>query len=160
MNFFNPMNEAKPTKVSNSMIPLEGIRFHITNLTETTLYHGMDESYEIQILNPSLTLHVLEHWSIQNASNFIEITSTNVFGAMYGLETLKQLIQFVGFRDDEYDAIDNDGERVPIFGICNNSFKLYIQDVPVYTYRGIMIDTATFFTIALDSTKFIYHAHE
>lgn len=40
------------TTTSNMLIPLEGIRFHIANLSETALHHDLDESYEIQILNP------------------------------------------------------------------------------------------------------------
>lgn len=131
------MNMKTRTTTSNMLIPLEGIRFHISNLSETTLRHDLDESYEIQILNP-LSSSYMENkgsGSIQNVSNYIEITSTNVFGALYGLETLKQLIQFIGFGDG----------GVPMFGILNNIYKLYIHDAPVYSYRGIMIDTARHF---------------
>lgn len=59
----------------------------------------------------------------------------NVYGALYALETLKQLIQFIGFGDG----------GVPVFGIFNNIYKLYIHDSPVFSYRGIMIDTARHF---------------
>lgn len=138
INFSSRVNETKTQISGNIMVPLEGIRFHISNLSETTLYYGIDESYEIQILTPSLAaFNKLEQASIQNKSNYVEITATNVFGALYGLESLKQLIQFIGYRDD--------GEKVPIFCIYNNTYKLYIQDSPVYIYRGIMIDTARHF---------------
>jgi hypothetical protein len=155
MNLLNQKDEAKLTSNPNNvMIPLEGVHFHISNFTETTLHHGMDESYTIQILNPSVTSKALEHGSttgsILNTSNFIEVTATNVFGAMYALETLKQIIQFVGYRDDDDDdddaKIDDNGDdRIAVFAIFNSTYKLYIQDSPVYTYRGIMIDTARHF---------------
>ena len=136
---YNQMDDLKHITSRNILIPLEGIRFHITNLSETTLYHGIDESYVIQILNPSLS-----HDSILNTSNFIEIASTNVFGAIYALETLKQLIQLVGFSGGESNT-GNMRESIPIFGIYNNTFNLYIQDAPTFAYRGIMIDTARHF---------------
>jgi Glycosyl hydrolase family 20, catalytic domain/beta-acetyl hexosaminidase like len=125
------------------LIPFEGIRFHISNTSETTLWYGMDESYVIQILNPSFSSDVIHATttttssSIQNTSNFIEISSTNVYGAIYALETLKQLLQFGSMVDD-----DSNNTTTPVFYVRNHTFKLYIHDAPVFMYRGIMIDTA------------------
>jgi Glycosyl hydrolase family 20, catalytic domain/beta-acetyl hexosaminidase like len=127
-------NKYFPVNPNNAeLVTLQGVRFTIQNVSDTTLYFGMDESYEIRIHDP------LRHVVGNTSKNWIEIWSTNVYGAMYGLETLKQLLQF-GWK-----TVKENGSTAPntsVFYLRNSTFNLYICDAPAYSVRGIMIDTA------------------
>ncbi|KAI2514346.1 N-acetyl-beta-D-galactosaminidase [Fragilaria crotonensis] len=80
----------------------------------TDLIHGVDESYVLTIpTNSSVTLQ-----------------SKTVFGALRGLETFAQLIQ--------YGWIEVNTGQV----IFTLSTPQYIEDAPSYPYRGLLIDTA------------------
>jgi Glycosyl hydrolase family 20, catalytic domain/beta-acetyl hexosaminidase like len=121
-----------PVNPSNAeLVQLAGIRLNIRNTSETNLYFGLDESYEIDITDPS-----------KENSSWIEISSTNVYGSLYGLESLKQLLQFGWLQSSvNHKAVAS----TAVFILRNSTFKLYISDTPVYSYRGIMIDTARHF---------------
>lgn len=78
----------------------------------TTLHHGVDESY-----------------SFLNNHEGAHISATTVFGAIRGIETFCQLLRFGWLNDDNQE---------PVFVMS----PLYIEDKPVYPYRGLLIDTS------------------
>jgi Glycosyl hydrolase family 20, catalytic domain/beta-acetyl hexosaminidase like len=125
-NAFDKYYPVNPTNAE--LVPLVGIRLSIRNTSDTNLYYGIDESYEIDI--PALNK--------ENCS-WIEISSTNVYGAMYGLETLKQLLQFGWLRRSANHIA---ATATAVYVLRNSTFNLYISDTPVYSYRGVMIDTS------------------
>ena len=110
----HPVN---PDKVDT--VELLGIRFDIQNHT-TLLYqsHNIDESYQIQIPYPN-----------DASQKWIELHAETVYGALHGLETVKQLIHFAWMENDQ-----------AVFLIRDT--PLFIKDQPSYYYRGLMIDTA------------------
>jgi Glycosyl hydrolase family 20, catalytic domain/beta-acetyl hexosaminidase like len=93
---------------------LLGVRLSIDNLT-ATLHPFVDESYQITVHSPS---------------PWIEVHATTVYGARHGMETIAQLFTFAW--------MDPTG-RGAVFMLSNAS--LYIEDAPVYSYRGLLIDT-------------------
>jgi hexosaminidase len=97
----------------NELISLRQLRVLVeSNCTE--LIHGVDESYVLTIpTNSDVTLQ-----------------SKTVFGALRGLETFAQLI--------EYGWIEDNTGQV-IFTLMSPQ---YIDDAPSYPYRGLLIDTA------------------
>ena len=106
---------------------------------EPAMSLNTDEHYELIIHNP------------KNKCHEILITSPTTIGALRGLETLSQLIEF-SFDDDIY--------QVPI-GI--------IKDFPRFKHRGILLDTARHFhpvqvlkhfLLSLSFAKFnVFHWH-
>lgn len=110
------------------------------------LYHGVPEDYELTI-------------SVDNP--VIQILATTVFGAVRGLETLRQLLEFgwlssssSSFEPSSYrntwwwpssTAADTSTEDTPTATFCIQDIPLYISDAPSYPYRGLMIDTARHF---------------
>ena len=78
---------------------------------KTELQLGIDESYSLEIP--------------EDGSDII-ITATNAFGAMHGLETLSQLIEF------DYETLT--------YVIRNAPWQ--INDAPRFPHRGILMDTA------------------
>jgi Glycosyl hydrolase family 20, catalytic domain/beta-acetyl hexosaminidase like len=94
---------------------LLGIRLSIDNLT-ATLHPFVDESYQI---------------TVHSQSSWIEVHATTVYGARHGMETIAQLFTFAW--------MDPTG-RGAVF-MLSNTTPFYIEDAPVYSYRGLMIDT-------------------
>lgn len=77
---------------------------------------GVNETYRINISGPS---------SVSNNTIRVVIDAFNIFGARHGIETLSQLII--------YDDIRN------VFLLRSN---VRLEDGPVYSHRGISLDTA------------------
>jgi hexosaminidase len=86
--------------------------------TNFKLYHGVDESYDIQI---------------DNMSQVAILRAETVFGGLHALESLSQLLNFGWMeKDDE-----------PVYLI--RGIPLSIVDEPAYSFRGLMIDTGRHF---------------
>ncbi|KAN0042539.1 hypothetical protein ACTFIV_005107 [Dictyostelium citrinum] len=100
--FFPFSNETEPTSSSESFL------LQVTIYSDDeTLQLGIDESYSLNI----------EQGSYQ-------LKATNIYGAMRGLETFKQLIV--------YNELENSYSIVCVS----------ISDSPRYPWRGFMVDTA------------------
>eukprot|EP00934_Nitzschia_sp_Nitz4_P004712 Nitzschia sp. Nitz4//scaffold13_size275219//168172//169779//NITZ4_000887-RA/size275219-processed-gene-0.163-mRNA-1//-1//CDS//3329536053//4702//frame0 len=99
-----------PNNISLHSFPVVEVIVHSDNVQ---LYHEVNETYEI----------------IANVGSF-SVTAETVFGAMRGLETLSQLLDF-GWLD-------------PTLGptLCVKGLPLHIVDAPTYSYRGLLIDTS------------------
>jgi hexosaminidase len=96
---------------------------------DVRLYHGVKEDYELSIPD-----HL--SWGVLMAST--------VFGALRGLETLGQLMEF-GWMSPSIDtdggaAVVGDRDGSAIFSI--RDIPLFISDSPSYPFRGLMIDTS------------------
>jgi len=87
----------------------------ITSSQKAVADIGQDESYHINI-----------------SPNHIELTAANIIGAMHGIETLLQLLDF-----------DSEGAFFPV---------VTIDDAPKFAWRGLMIDVSRHF-IPLDNIK-------
>lgn len=96
----------------------------IQNLSEYKLYHGIDESYKLEV-RPVLDNEPL-----------VLIDAPTVFGVLRGFQSLLQLIQFgwTIFVDNERKSAE------PVFIIENS--PLLIRDKPTYSYRGLLMDTS------------------
>ncbi|KAI4469177.1 beta-hexosaminidase [Holotrichia oblita] len=99
------------------------VKLQISNPEILRLALDLDESY---------TLNVAE---TKDGRIHAIITANNYFGARHGLETLAQLIIYDDIRDE--------------FQIVRD---VHIEDKPVYTYRGILLDTARNY-ISVDNIK-------
>ena len=99
---------------------LQRINIHVLS-DERKLSDDMDESYGISI----------------DDSCVAALTSATVFGAIRGLQTLLQLLEF-GWMSSSPD-IGGESDKA-IFVIP--SIPIYIADSPSFSYRGLMIDTA------------------
>jgi Glycosyl hydrolase family 20, catalytic domain/beta-acetyl hexosaminidase like len=110
------------------LVPIPGIRIEIVNAA-ATLMQGVDESYTVRLGHPV------------HGNNWIELHAETVYGALYGLETIKQLLQF-GWKTetDEVDFNKREGDGVAVFLLVDTPF--YIRDSPAYPYRGFLIDTS------------------
>jgi hexosaminidase len=67
-----------------------------------------------------------ESYSLVVTLNSITITAKTIFGAIYGLETFSQLVQY-NFVSQRYEI---------------GSAPWNIMDFPQFQYRGILIDTS------------------
>jgi len=115
-----PSSDA-PINPSHAVVSeLAGIWLTVTDTNDVTLRHGMDESYRIHIPYPD---SLVDSW--------IELEAQTIYGALHGLETIKQLLE-PGWMLQEGAA--------SIFVVRDT--PLYIQDEPEFAYRGLMIDTA------------------
>lgn len=104
-----------------SLVPLDGrsvggrplqVQININNRDERQLKLNTNESYSISILTTEYSVNT-------------KINSTTYFGARHALETLGQLIIY----DDIRGQLQVPGE-------------IYIEDKPLYPYRGILLDTS------------------
>ena len=86
------------------------LRIVVQNSTETPLQLGVDESYSLQLDASGGTLTAASEW-----------------GALRGLETFAQLVQW-------------DGDRYVLCGL-----PLTLADAPQYAWRGLLLDTARHF---------------
>ena len=93
---------------------LKRIEIHVIS-PDTRLVHGVDESYGL---------------SIDKESTKILLRCKTVFGAVRGLETLSQLMEFGWMNENDQ----------PVYII--SMIPLFIADAPSYAYRGLMIDTS------------------
>lgn len=110
---------------------LRGIRITLSS-TNATLAFGVDESY-------NLTADC-------GSKNYIDIEAATVYGSLYAIETLKQLLNFSHYKVNNKS---NEHERSPgaateprgdaLFAIPS---PLSVRDAPEYGYRGLLIDTA------------------
>jgi hexosaminidase len=101
---------------------LTGVKIHIKS-SNTRLYHGVSEDYDLTIPDDDST---------------IVLKATTVFGAMHGLETLGQLLEF-GWLSSLPSSLFT---ASPSATFCIHDIPLYISDAPSFPYRGLMIDTA------------------
>jgi hexosaminidase len=88
------------------------------------LYHEVPEDYELIL-------------SVDR--DMIQINSTTVFGALRGIETLGQLLEF-GWLSSSSSKPWWLSSTVASY--CIYDIPLYISDGPSYPYRGLMIDTS------------------
>jgi hexosaminidase len=86
------------------------------------LYHEVPEDYEL---------------TVPSGSRVIQINSTTVFGALRGIETLGQLLEFGWLSSSSKHWWSS-----TIATFCIRNIPLYISDAPSYPYRGLMIDTS------------------
>lgn len=150
-NGYYPINPEK-----KDVRPLEGLNIHIVT-NDTELKYGVDETYNIRILpadggsDMTVKENINDGNNDINSRNLIFLTAETVYGAMHGLQTLLQLLDFVWF-DDLAPLPALQRKAVAVFGIPNT--PIYIQDTPSYGYRGLMIDTSRHFlplTLILDN---------
>ncbi|KAL3920218.1 MAG: hypothetical protein SGILL_003369 [Bacillariaceae sp.] len=71
----------------------------------------------------------------------IVIQSKTVFGALHGLETLGQLLEFGWLSTQSSNSRPLSTTSLPAT-FCIREIPLYISDAPSYPYRGLMIDTS------------------
>jgi hexosaminidase len=90
---------------------------------DTKLYHGVKEDYELSIPD-DLSAAVLK--------------ASTVFGALHGLESLGQLLEFGWMSPSMPGAGSGDGDATFLI----RDIPLFISDLPSYPFRGLMIDTA------------------
>lgn len=115
-----PVNPTNAT-----LLPLAPIKFNFTN--PTTQLPIPNETYSI---------------TLDSAFDFkspLVLSSETVFGLLYALQTLSQLVKFGWMKMGD----DSKNYEIPIFIVPNLPQK--IQDSPVYPYRGILIDTSRHF---------------
>ncbi|KAG7374361.1 beta-N-acetylhexosaminidase [Nitzschia inconspicua] len=124
--------EDYPVNPSNSTLKtFVGIGITVKS-QDIRLYHGVPEDYELTILADD---------------SVIRIQSTTVFGALRGLETLGQLLEFGWLSSQSSDSkswwyFSPHTADAMIATYCIYDIPLYISDAPSYPYRGLMIDTA------------------
>ena len=88
---------------------------------------GVDESYEVDVFQPKGGGDVL-----------VNITAATQFGALYGLATFGQLVQWTG--------------RVHVM----RNYPMRVKDAPRFPWRGLMVDTARHF-YPLSDLKRVVH---
>jgi hexosaminidase len=125
------------------IVALRGIRIEICTVT-TRLRYGLDESYDLRIpSDDSINTDAGDASTVASGSSWIEITAATVYGALHGLETLKQLL-VLGWMEDEI---------VPVYVVQpptgastgTATTPLYLYDAPAYPFRGFLMDTARHF---------------
>ena len=114
--------------------PLQGVSIHLTT-NDTDLRQEVDESYELEVR------------PVIDNDGFILLSAPTVYGAMHGLQTLLQLIEF-GWLDDQGHAI-----------YVIKDTPIQIVDIPMYQYRGLMIDTSRHY-LPVDLIRFNLDAME
>jgi hexosaminidase len=124
--------------VNPSNLPLhvmDRIKISVESVN-TKLYHGVKEDYVL---------------CIPDDRSEIVLMASTVFGALHGLETLGQLLEYgwtsslssitgKGGRSGSSSRTGWDHNNDAIFVI--RDIPLYISDAPSYPFRGLMIDTA------------------
>jgi Glycosyl hydrolase family 20, catalytic domain/beta-acetyl hexosaminidase like len=125
------------------IVTLRGIRIEICTAT-TRLRYGLDESYDLRIPSDDyITTDAGDASTVASGSSWIEITAATVYGALHGLETLKQLL-VLGWMEDEI---------VPVYVVQPTTgastgtatIPLYLYDAPAYPFRGFLMDTVRHF---------------
>ena len=111
----SPTSLSKRHSKIDSFDMLSSLVLNVSN-GNAELQYGVDESYTLTI--PS------------NSTSAILLCSPTQFGALAGLETLSQLL--------EWDA------ETRVYTI-NSSTPLFISDSPAFGWRGLLIDTARHF---------------
>lgn len=101
---------------NHTLQTIKSIEIHISS-DDVKLSQGLNESYTI---------------SIKEELSPVVIESGNVFGALYALESLGQLLEF-GWLDD--------GDAIYVI----RNIPIWIEDFPWYEHRGLLIDTSRHF---------------
>ena len=138
--------------------PITTLHVHLTT-NDTTLHPAVNESYVLHIPDVIANNNNLNNNDHDDNSSpslstttttaiSIELSAPTIYGAMHGLQTLWQLFQFAWL------TLDNgvDGCRhcrhchhhAPVFILASPTIQppITILDGPVYSYRGILVDTA------------------
>lgn len=102
---------------NHTLKAIETIEIHISSAV-VKLTHGVTESYAI---------------SIKEDYSPVVIQAETIFGALYALESLGQILEF-GWLNDEGDAI-----------YIVRNIPIWIEDFPSFEYRGLLIDTSRHF---------------
>ena len=108
---------------------------YASQLGKGTSSRNIIESIEFQIQDPSsenLDMNTNVSYEIQTSEEKLFISSNNIYGAMYALETLWQLLD-------------------PKSGNLMYS-NIHIRDAPQYVWRGLMIDSGRRF-VPVDTMK-------
>jgi Glycosyl hydrolase family 20, catalytic domain/beta-acetyl hexosaminidase like len=113
-------NDYPVNPTNATLFPKVGVQISLATLHLTL--HDADESYALKI-------GLVDDW--------VEIKARTVYGALHGLTTLQQLLEFGWFVVPDSETAD---DEEPIFTIPLLSEPLV--DIPAYMYRGLMIDTA------------------
>ncbi|CDH49056.1 beta-hexosaminidase 1 [Lichtheimia corymbifera JMRC:FSU:9682] len=124
---FNTNNENKQHVFVNSkvnMLSTLEVSIHDIN---AELELGVDESYTLDISDKgSATLTAKTKW-----------------GALYGLETFSQLVQaYKTSAIEDYDDKEGQGCDTSVENLFIPETPIHIEDAPVYSHRGLMLDTA------------------
>ncbi|KAG2224352.1 hypothetical protein INT45_006752, partial [Circinella minor] len=102
----------------------------IVNEPTKNLEFGVDESY---VLN------------VDGTRGKATLQAPTIWGALHGLETFSQLVQARSFDDNtpiqDYNGEDevNNNENADLF---IPETPIHIQDAPVFSHRGLMLDTS------------------
>lgn len=111
-------NDYKVNPENEDLYQIKTVEIQVRS-TNFKLYHGVDESYEI---------------NIDDMSQVATLTAETIFGALRALETFSQLLEF-GWMEDGGDE--------PTYLI--RGIPLAIVDKPAYSFRGLLIDTGRHF---------------
>ena len=115
--FIHGTNTSVPLEWQRTSSVLSSCTLRVAS-ANTTVWVGMDESYTLTV----------------SATNGCHIEAVTFVGAMYGMETLSQLVL------SDAGALTN--SQVTYF-IPNSPWE--IQDAPRFQWRGLMVDTARHF---------------
>eukprot|EP01084_Bolivina_argentea_P080182 145275_1 len=99
----------------------------ITNIIATNEAHICSGIINIYSTDESLSLNTNESYSLLIEKSFINISAQTIYGAMYALTTLKQLIR--------YDPTTTTSNI-----ICNIPWQIF--DYPTFQHRGVMLDSS------------------
>jgi hexosaminidase len=100
---------------------LSGLVIKTTSKKAVELQLGIDESYEL---------------TVPGAGDAV-LTAHTVWGALRGLETFAQIVQY-----QAQPAIDTGAAAEPESGFYVNWTPLAVQDAPRFPWRGVLIDSA------------------
>jgi hexosaminidase len=128
---------------------------YVISSSDSTLFHGVDESYKISIPTNDNSFEFNKHRSHSTTENdtketirkkyrrsmatqdhSIFISSQTIYGALRSLQTIKQLLIYGGCISDTKQC----QKYTHYFYI--NDIPIEIIDYPDYKFRGLMIDTA------------------
>jgi hexosaminidase len=96
--------------------PLQGIKV-LVSTNDRILRQGIDETFELEIR------------PVIDNDGYVLLTARTVYGALRGLQTLLQVLEFGWLEEEE-----------PVYIIPEA--PLQIIDAPTYPYRGLLIDTS------------------
>lgn len=114
---YGPGNASAIANSSNPLLP--GLRVNVTG-GYSPLDQDTDESYHLVAPDPDPA-----------AGGWATLTATSVYGALRGLETFSQLVQY-NLTSDGYSMVYSE-----------------VDDYPRFPYRGVMVDTSRhFITVA------------
>ena len=116
-------NSAPALRALSSTAPiLREVDVEVQDAADATVQFGADESYELRV---------------PNSGSAATLTALTVWGALRGLETLSQLIEYSGYGGG------GGGGGGGIYEL--RSAPWAIADAPAFLHRGVMLDTARHF---------------